>query len=60
MPIPGGAGLRAALGSCSYKKEVILLTTTENVLDNALQFHNSLLRIGFAHTILLVDKASAW
>ena len=47
-------GLEAALAACSFKKELILLVSTDNVLDNALQLYSSLLKLGLAHTLLLV------
>ena len=45
--------LKAALASCGFKKEIILLTATSNVLNNALQLYSSFLKLGLAHSVLL-------
>ena len=51
--MPPADGLRAALASCSFKNETILLTTTLSVLDNALQLYDSITNLGLAHQIVL-------
>jgi hypothetical protein len=52
------SGLAAALESCSYRKEFILLATTPDVLDNALQLHNALFNLGLAHAVLLAPDSA--
>jgi hypothetical protein len=37
-------------------KEIILLTSTLDVLDSAMQLHGSLLKLGLGHQILLAEK----
>lgn len=53
--MPPTDDLRTALESCSYKQEIILLTATLSVLDNALQLYNSFMKLGLAHQILLTS-----
>ncbi|GAX78830.1 hypothetical protein CEUSTIGMA_g6267.t1 [Chlamydomonas eustigma] len=47
------SGLVSALSTCSYRNEVILLTSTLSVLDNAMQLYNSIYNLGLGHQILL-------
>ena len=48
-------GLERALASCNFRDEIILLSTTLSVLDNALQLYDMLFKLGFAHQILLTS-----
>jgi hypothetical protein len=54
---PSAGHLKSALESCSYRNEVILLTSTASVLDNSLQLYSSILQLGLAHMILLTDSS---
>eukprot|EP00798_Chlamydomonas_sp_ICE-L_P006333 gene6333-2959_t len=51
--------LKNMLDSCSYKKEVILLASTSDVLDNALQTYNQFIQLGLAHVVLLAPDEGA-
>lgn len=48
-------GLRKALTACSFRDEIILLSTTLSVLDNALQLYDMIAKLGLAHQILLAS-----
>ncbi len=53
MPFATGAGLKAALAARSFKKEVILLCTTDSHLDFTLQPIRSLEKLGLGNVMML-------
>ncbi|KAL6751337.1 hypothetical protein V8C86DRAFT_2780441 [Haematococcus lacustris] len=50
---------RKALEACSFKKEIILISASENSIDTAMQLMNSLRQFQLAHTLLVVTKESS-
>eukprot|EP00798_Chlamydomonas_sp_ICE-L_P027632 gene27632-7269_t len=56
---PGSAAWKQALGKCSFNKEVILLSSTEDSIDAAAQTVWMLGRFNISHIILITPSATA-